>query len=81
MTSSSTGCVGDRRVERRDAANRGIEVLEQLVRDARGELRAETAGELILVRDDDAVGLLRPRRRSASQSNGAMRAQIDDHRR
>ena len=40
--------------------------------DARGELGAEAAGQLILVRDDDAVGAPRPPRQSPSQSNGTI---------
>ena len=51
--------VGDRAVERRDALDRRVEVFEQLLRDARGDLRAEAARQLILVRDDDPAGLLR----------------------
>src|SRR5262252_691341 len=50
--------VRDGRVERRDAANRRVEVLEELVGDARGDLGAESARQLVLVRDDDAVRLL-----------------------
>ena len=64
--------VGDRRVERADAPDRRVEVLEEIARDARRELRAEAARQLVFVRDDDAVGLRARRRRSPSQSNGAI---------
>ena len=51
---------GSRRpgVQRADAPDRRVEVLEQLAGDARGDLGAEAARQLILVRDDDAVGAL-----------------------
>src|SRR4051812_30311866 len=44
--------VGDRNVLRGDPLDRGIEVLEQMLRDARGKLGAEPAGQLIFMRDD-----------------------------
>ena len=50
--------VGDRAFERADAADGRVEVLEQLAGDARRDLGAEAARQLILVRDDDAVGAL-----------------------
>ena len=56
--------VGDRGVERGDAADRRVEVFEQLVGDARRQLGAEAAGQLILVRDDRRGWSARPRRRS-----------------
>ena len=40
------------------AADGASNALKQLARDARGDLRAESAGELIFVRDDHAAGLL-----------------------
>src|SRR6186997_1906362 len=43
--------VGDRTVERGHALDRRIEILEQFVRHACGDLRAETARELIFVGD------------------------------
>src|SRR5438045_4953820 len=49
------GGVRDRRAERADAAHGRVEVLEQLAGDSRGELGAEAAHHLILVRDDDAA--------------------------
>src|SRR5258706_6552050 len=51
------GVVGDRCVERGDPAHGSVQVLEELVADARGQLGAESARELILVRHDHAVGL------------------------
>ena len=62
--------IGDRAIERRDALHRRVEVVEQLVGDARGDLGAEAARQLILVRDDDAAGLLRVGSAIASQSYG-----------
>ncbi len=50
--------VGDRRIERADAADGRVEILEQLAGDARRNLCTEPARQLILVRDDHAVGLL-----------------------
>src|SRR5581483_6978138 len=50
------GAIRDRRVERADAGDRRVEVLEQLAGGARGDLRAEAAHQLILVRDDETVG-------------------------
>ena len=50
--------VGDRAVECRDATDRRVEMVEQLVGDPRRDFRAEPARQLVLVRDDDAVGLL-----------------------
>src|SRR5437762_4484957 len=49
------GGVRDRRAERADAAHGRVEVLEQLAGDSGGELGAEAAHHLILVRDDDAA--------------------------
>src|SRR5690349_24887064 len=45
--------VRDRRIERADTLDGRIEVFEQLARHARGQLRAEPACDLILVRDHD----------------------------
>src|SRR5262245_19448074 len=39
-----------------DALDRGVEVFEQLVADTSHNLGAEPAGQLIFVRNDDAVG-------------------------
>src|SRR5580765_4526205 len=50
--------VGDRTVERADAADGGVEILEQLAGNPRGDFGAEAARQLILVRDDHAVDLL-----------------------
>src|SRR6267143_1915803 len=50
------GVVRDRTVQRSHALPGGVEVLEQLAGDPRGELRAKTAHHLILVGDDDAIG-------------------------
>src|SRR5712691_12830159 len=50
------GVVRDRTVQRSHALHGGVEVLEQLAGDPRGELRAKTAHHLILVGDDDAIG-------------------------
>src|SRR5205823_13490451 len=47
--------VGHRRVEGGDAADRSIEVLEQLAGDPRGDLGSKPARQLILVRDDHPV--------------------------
>ena len=52
ISSSRSGIIRDRAVHRGDAFDRRIEILEQLVADARGDLRAKPAGQLILVRDD-----------------------------
>ena len=41
-----------------DALDRRIEPREELAGDARGDLGAEPAGDLVFVRDDDAVGAL-----------------------
>ncbi len=60
--------VGDEGVERGDAADGRVEVLEQLVGDARGDLGAEAVRARVLVRDDEPAGLASRSRRSASQS-------------
>src|SRR5687767_15067913 len=52
------GCVRDRAIERSDTLDRRIEVLEQLLRHPRRNLRPEPARDLILVCDDHAAGLL-----------------------
>src|SRR5687767_3883882 len=43
--------VGNRAVEGRDARHRSVEVFEEILRDACGDLRAEAGRQLILVRD------------------------------
>src|SRR5215471_15571016 len=52
------GCVGNRCIERANAVNRRVEILEQLAGNPCGDLGAETARQLILVRDDDAARFL-----------------------
>ena len=46
--------VGDEGIERGDAADGRVEVLEQLLGDARGDLRPEAVRARVLVRDDAA---------------------------
>src|SRR5712692_6408782 len=45
-------------IERTDPPDRRVEMPEQLAGDARGDFRAESARQLILVRDDDAARAL-----------------------
>src|ERR1051325_2279080 len=52
-----SGRVCDECVERGDAADGRVEVLEQLFGDARGEFRPEAVRARVLVGDDDLVGL------------------------
>ena len=70
----------DRRVECRDAADRGVEMFEQLIHDSRSQLGAKSARQLILVRDDNPIGVLHGRRNCVpvQRRDGA---QIDDHQR
>ena len=56
--------VGNRGVERCDAADGRVEEFEEFVRDPRRQLGTEAAGQLILVRDDDAISAFEPTRRS-----------------
>ena len=50
--------VRHRTVEGRDPTDRRVEMVEELVSDAGGNLRAEPARQLILVGDDHAIRLL-----------------------
>ncbi len=47
------------RIQRGDAANRAIEILERMLRDDRCDFAADTAGQPILVHDQHFAGLLR----------------------
>ena len=58
IASSRSGEYGNRRVECGDAPDGRVEIVEELARDPRGDLRAEPARQLILVRDDHAIGPL-----------------------
>jgi len=49
--------VGDKGIHGGDAANRGVEIVEELIADTRGDLGSIAPGEHVLVRDDDARGL------------------------
>ena len=51
------GAEGDRGVQRRHAADRRVQLVEQILRDLGGELRAEAAALDVLLDDQDAVRL------------------------
>jgi hypothetical protein len=69
--------VRDWTVERRDATDWRVEMVEELVGDAGGDLRAEPARQLILVRDDHAIRLL-DERADPRPVVRDQRAQIED---
>ena len=70
--------IRDRGIQCRDPPHRSIEVLEQLIDNAGGELGAEAARQLIFVRDDDSVGVL-DRRRDGVPIERCDRPQVDHH--
>ena len=49
--------IGNKGVHRRDPLHRGIEVVEELIGDARGDLRAVAPAQHIFMSDDDPAGL------------------------
>ncbi len=51
-----------------DAADGGVEIVEQLIGDARGDLRAVTPTEHVFVGHDHSAGLCAPMSAMASQS-------------
>ncbi len=49
--------VGDKGVHRADAPHRRVKIVEQLIGDARGNLRAVAPAQHVFVRHDHAIGL------------------------
>ncbi len=57
MASSSNGLVGDEGIHGTDATDRGVEEVEELVGDARGDLSAVAPTEHVFMGHDHAAGL------------------------
>src|SRR6266849_3641664 len=64
-------------VGRRDAHNWTVEAVERVLRDGRRDLRAETAGQVVLVYDHRLAGLLR-RGQDGGSVQRRKRSQVDD---